>query len=152
MCSKCAGWVFGARLSHSVVVKKILLSDILFPALLKNLANFCPFAEELIFFLFRPTLYVGKLDSHLYASTSLVHHGVSLVVSLNKSNNYSMALTWLLCACCHGSPEDWCWLGLRVLRRLKWPSENEGHVRLHHQLMFAIQPGAQTPWKTTGCW
>uniref|UniRef100_A0A667WRL7 Serine/threonine-protein kinase/endoribonuclease IRE1 n=2 Tax=Myripristis murdjan TaxID=586833 RepID=A0A667WRL7_9TELE len=26
-----------------------------------------------------PTLYVGKLDSHLYASTSLVHHGVSLV-------------------------------------------------------------------------
>uniref|UniRef100_A0A4W6FWX7 Serine/threonine-protein kinase/endoribonuclease IRE1 n=1 Tax=Lates calcarifer TaxID=8187 RepID=A0A4W6FWX7_LATCA len=27
----------------------------------------------------RPTLYVGKLDSHLYASTSLVHHGVSLV-------------------------------------------------------------------------
>lgn len=31
---------------------------------------------------FRPTLYVGKLDSHLYASTSLVHHGVSLVVSI----------------------------------------------------------------------
>uniref|UniRef100_A0A665UE48 non-specific serine/threonine protein kinase n=1 Tax=Echeneis naucrates TaxID=173247 RepID=A0A665UE48_ECHNA len=30
-------------------------------------------------FFFRPTLYVGKLDSHLYASTSLVHHGVSLV-------------------------------------------------------------------------
>uniref|UniRef100_A0A8C7MM27 non-specific serine/threonine protein kinase n=1 Tax=Oncorhynchus kisutch TaxID=8019 RepID=A0A8C7MM27_ONCKI len=28
-----------------------------------------------------PTLYVGKLDSHLYASTSLVHDGVSLVVS-----------------------------------------------------------------------
>uniref|UniRef100_A0AAX7UVA0 non-specific serine/threonine protein kinase n=1 Tax=Astatotilapia calliptera TaxID=8154 RepID=A0AAX7UVA0_ASTCA len=27
----------------------------------------------------KPTLYVGKLDSHLYASTSLVHHGVSLV-------------------------------------------------------------------------
>uniref|UniRef100_A0A8C6M3K1 non-specific serine/threonine protein kinase n=1 Tax=Nothobranchius furzeri TaxID=105023 RepID=A0A8C6M3K1_NOTFU len=26
-----------------------------------------------------PTLYVGKLDSHLYASTSLVHRGVSLV-------------------------------------------------------------------------
>ncbi|KAJ0033570.1 hypothetical protein NQD34_000677 [Periophthalmus magnuspinnatus] len=26
-----------------------------------------------------PTLYVGKMDSHLYASTSLVHHGVSLV-------------------------------------------------------------------------
>nr|XP_046227738.1 serine/threonine-protein kinase/endoribonuclease IRE1 isoform X2 [Scatophagus argus] len=26
-----------------------------------------------------PTLYVGKLDSHFYASTSLVHHGVSLV-------------------------------------------------------------------------
>uniref|UniRef100_A0AAQ5YI31 non-specific serine/threonine protein kinase n=1 Tax=Amphiprion ocellaris TaxID=80972 RepID=A0AAQ5YI31_AMPOC len=26
-----------------------------------------------------PTLYVGKLDSHLYASTSLVHQGVSLV-------------------------------------------------------------------------
>uniref|UniRef100_A0A3Q3VZK0 Serine/threonine-protein kinase/endoribonuclease IRE1 n=1 Tax=Mola mola TaxID=94237 RepID=A0A3Q3VZK0_MOLML len=26
-----------------------------------------------------PTLYVGKLDSYLYASTSLVHHGVSLV-------------------------------------------------------------------------
>ncbi|XP_041839499.1 serine/threonine-protein kinase/endoribonuclease IRE1 isoform X2 [Melanotaenia boesemani] len=26
-----------------------------------------------------PTLYVGKLNSHLYASTSLVHHGVSLV-------------------------------------------------------------------------
>ncbi|XP_054635937.1 serine/threonine-protein kinase/endoribonuclease IRE1 [Dunckerocampus dactyliophorus] len=26
-----------------------------------------------------PTLYVGKLDSHLYASTSLVHHGFSLV-------------------------------------------------------------------------
>ncbi|XP_067115137.1 serine/threonine-protein kinase/endoribonuclease IRE1 isoform X1 [Osmerus mordax] len=26
-----------------------------------------------------PTLYVGKLDSHLYASTSLVHDGVSLV-------------------------------------------------------------------------
>uniref|UniRef100_A0A7N8Y675 non-specific serine/threonine protein kinase n=1 Tax=Mastacembelus armatus TaxID=205130 RepID=A0A7N8Y675_9TELE len=26
-----------------------------------------------------PTLYVGKLDSHLYASTSLVHHGISLV-------------------------------------------------------------------------
>ncbi|KAK2817283.1 hypothetical protein Q5P01_025474 [Channa striata] len=26
-----------------------------------------------------PTLYVGKLDSHLYASISLVHHGVSLV-------------------------------------------------------------------------
>ncbi|XP_076004015.1 serine/threonine-protein kinase/endoribonuclease IRE1 [Genypterus blacodes] len=26
-----------------------------------------------------PTLYVGKLDSHLYASTSLVHHGLSLV-------------------------------------------------------------------------
>ncbi|XP_049901092.1 serine/threonine-protein kinase/endoribonuclease IRE1 isoform X2 [Epinephelus moara] len=26
-----------------------------------------------------PTLYVGKLDTHLYASTSLVHHGVSLV-------------------------------------------------------------------------
>uniref|UniRef100_A0A671UHU2 Serine/threonine-protein kinase/endoribonuclease IRE1 n=1 Tax=Sparus aurata TaxID=8175 RepID=A0A671UHU2_SPAAU len=26
-----------------------------------------------------PTLYVGKLDSHLYASTSLVHLGVSLV-------------------------------------------------------------------------
>ncbi|XP_059189893.1 serine/threonine-protein kinase/endoribonuclease IRE1 [Centropristis striata] len=26
-----------------------------------------------------PTLYVGKLDSHLYASTSLVHIGVSLV-------------------------------------------------------------------------
>ncbi|XP_029013288.1 serine/threonine-protein kinase/endoribonuclease IRE1 [Betta splendens] len=26
-----------------------------------------------------PTLYVGKLDSHLYASTSHVHHGVSLV-------------------------------------------------------------------------
>ncbi|KAM9314141.1 serine/threonine-protein kinase/endoribonuclease IRE1 [Pholidichthys leucotaenia] len=26
-----------------------------------------------------PTLYVGKLDSHLYASTSLVHSGVSLV-------------------------------------------------------------------------
>ncbi|XP_056228457.1 serine/threonine-protein kinase/endoribonuclease IRE1 isoform X2 [Seriola aureovittata] len=26
-----------------------------------------------------PTLFVGKLDSHLYASTSLVHHGVSLV-------------------------------------------------------------------------
>ncbi|KAM9857448.1 serine/threonine-protein kinase/endoribonuclease IRE1 [Aulostomus maculatus] len=26
-----------------------------------------------------PTLYVGKLDSHLYASSSLVHHGVSLV-------------------------------------------------------------------------
>ncbi|CAL8330900.1 unnamed protein product [Lota lota] len=26
-----------------------------------------------------PTLYVGKLDSRLYASTSLVHHGVSLV-------------------------------------------------------------------------
>ncbi|XP_055014000.1 LOW QUALITY PROTEIN: serine/threonine-protein kinase/endoribonuclease IRE1 [Boleophthalmus pectinirostris] len=25
------------------------------------------------------TLYVGKMDSHLYASTSLVHHGVSLV-------------------------------------------------------------------------
>lgn len=32
---------------------------------------------------FRPTLYVGKLDSHLYASTSLVHQGVSLVVSFN---------------------------------------------------------------------
>lgn len=32
---------------------------------------------------FRPTLYVGKLDSHLYASTSLVHHGFSLVVSSN---------------------------------------------------------------------
>uniref|UniRef100_A0A8C4FB17 Serine/threonine-protein kinase/endoribonuclease IRE1 n=1 Tax=Dicentrarchus labrax TaxID=13489 RepID=A0A8C4FB17_DICLA len=28
---------------------------------------------------YQPTLYVGKLDSHLYASTSLVHHGVSLV-------------------------------------------------------------------------
>uniref|UniRef100_A0AAZ3PYE3 Serine/threonine-protein kinase/endoribonuclease IRE1 n=1 Tax=Oncorhynchus tshawytscha TaxID=74940 RepID=A0AAZ3PYE3_ONCTS len=27
----------------------------------------------------QPTLYVGKLDSHLYASTSLVHDGVSLV-------------------------------------------------------------------------
>uniref|UniRef100_A0A673A077 Serine/threonine-protein kinase/endoribonuclease IRE1 n=1 Tax=Sphaeramia orbicularis TaxID=375764 RepID=A0A673A077_9TELE len=27
----------------------------------------------------KPTLYVGKLDSHLYASTSLVHQGVSLV-------------------------------------------------------------------------
>uniref|UniRef100_A0A6Q2Z3Q6 Serine/threonine-protein kinase/endoribonuclease IRE1 n=1 Tax=Esox lucius TaxID=8010 RepID=A0A6Q2Z3Q6_ESOLU len=26
-----------------------------------------------------PTLYVGKMDSHLYASTSLVHDGVSLV-------------------------------------------------------------------------
>ncbi|XP_034044117.1 serine/threonine-protein kinase/endoribonuclease IRE1 [Thalassophryne amazonica] len=26
-----------------------------------------------------PTLYVGKLDSHFYASTSLVHHGVSLM-------------------------------------------------------------------------
>lgn len=26
-----------------------------------------------------PTLYVGKMDSHMYASTSLVHHGVSLV-------------------------------------------------------------------------
>uniref|UniRef100_A0A8C7Z781 Serine/threonine-protein kinase/endoribonuclease IRE1 n=1 Tax=Oryzias sinensis TaxID=183150 RepID=A0A8C7Z781_9TELE len=26
-----------------------------------------------------PTLYVGKLDSHFYASTSLVHHGVSLL-------------------------------------------------------------------------
>ncbi|XP_077380691.1 serine/threonine-protein kinase/endoribonuclease IRE1 isoform X1 [Festucalex cinctus] len=26
-----------------------------------------------------PTLYVGKLDSHLYASSSLVHHGFSLV-------------------------------------------------------------------------
>ncbi|XP_061779018.2 serine/threonine-protein kinase/endoribonuclease IRE1 isoform X2 [Nerophis lumbriciformis] len=26
-----------------------------------------------------PTLYVGKVDSHLYASTSLVHHGFSLV-------------------------------------------------------------------------
>lgn len=26
-----------------------------------------------------PTLYVGKLDSHLYASTALVHQGVSLV-------------------------------------------------------------------------
>jgi len=33
-----------------------------------------------LLFLLRPTLYVGKLDSHLYASTSLVHHGVSLVV------------------------------------------------------------------------
>uniref|UniRef100_A0A8C5E7P7 Serine/threonine-protein kinase/endoribonuclease IRE1 n=1 Tax=Gouania willdenowi TaxID=441366 RepID=A0A8C5E7P7_GOUWI len=30
-------------------------------------------------FVKEPTLYVGKLDSHLYASTSLVHHGVSLV-------------------------------------------------------------------------
>uniref|UniRef100_A0A671UFY3 Serine/threonine-protein kinase/endoribonuclease IRE1 n=1 Tax=Sparus aurata TaxID=8175 RepID=A0A671UFY3_SPAAU len=30
-------------------------------------------------FSLRPTLYVGKLDSHLYASTSLVHLGVSLV-------------------------------------------------------------------------
>uniref|UniRef100_A0AAQ6AJK9 Serine/threonine-protein kinase/endoribonuclease IRE1 n=1 Tax=Amphiprion ocellaris TaxID=80972 RepID=A0AAQ6AJK9_AMPOC len=28
---------------------------------------------------YQPTLYVGKLDSHLYASTSLVHQGVSLV-------------------------------------------------------------------------
>uniref|UniRef100_A0A8C6LXI7 Serine/threonine-protein kinase/endoribonuclease IRE1 n=1 Tax=Nothobranchius furzeri TaxID=105023 RepID=A0A8C6LXI7_NOTFU len=28
---------------------------------------------------YHPTLYVGKLDSHLYASTSLVHRGVSLV-------------------------------------------------------------------------
>ncbi|KAJ3614026.1 hypothetical protein NHX12_017603 [Muraenolepis orangiensis] len=28
---------------------------------------------------YQPTLYVGKLDTHLYASTSLVHHGVSLV-------------------------------------------------------------------------
>uniref|UniRef100_A0A3B4AT84 Serine/threonine-protein kinase/endoribonuclease IRE1 n=1 Tax=Periophthalmus magnuspinnatus TaxID=409849 RepID=A0A3B4AT84_9GOBI len=28
---------------------------------------------------YQPTLYVGKMDSHLYASTSLVHHGVSLV-------------------------------------------------------------------------
>uniref|UniRef100_A0A8C5BQN2 non-specific serine/threonine protein kinase n=1 Tax=Gadus morhua TaxID=8049 RepID=A0A8C5BQN2_GADMO len=27
----------------------------------------------------KPTLYVGKLDSRLYASTSLVHHGVPLV-------------------------------------------------------------------------
>uniref|UniRef100_A0A8C7Z9Z1 Serine/threonine-protein kinase/endoribonuclease IRE1 n=1 Tax=Oryzias sinensis TaxID=183150 RepID=A0A8C7Z9Z1_9TELE len=27
----------------------------------------------------KPTLYVGKLDSHFYASTSLVHHGVSLL-------------------------------------------------------------------------
>uniref|UniRef100_A0A7N8WQW4 non-specific serine/threonine protein kinase n=1 Tax=Mastacembelus armatus TaxID=205130 RepID=A0A7N8WQW4_9TELE len=34
--------------------------------------------EQLLFFL-SPTLYVGKLDSHLYASTSLVHHGISLV-------------------------------------------------------------------------
>uniref|UniRef100_A0A8K9UN25 Serine/threonine-protein kinase/endoribonuclease IRE1 n=1 Tax=Oncorhynchus mykiss TaxID=8022 RepID=A0A8K9UN25_ONCMY len=32
-------------------------------------------------FVTEPTLYVGKLDSHLYASTSLVHDGVSLVVS-----------------------------------------------------------------------
>ncbi len=40
--------------------------------------------EKMTFFFLlslRPTLYVGKLDSHLYASTSLVHHGVSLVVS-----------------------------------------------------------------------
>uniref|UniRef100_A0A8C9W2Z0 Serine/threonine-protein kinase/endoribonuclease IRE1 n=1 Tax=Scleropages formosus TaxID=113540 RepID=A0A8C9W2Z0_SCLFO len=28
-----------------------------------------------------PTLYVGKLDSHFYASTSLVHEGVSILVS-----------------------------------------------------------------------
>lgn len=28
-----------------------------------------------------PTLYVGKTDSHLYASTSLVHKGVAIVVS-----------------------------------------------------------------------
>lgn len=28
-----------------------------------------------------PTLYVGKTDSHLYASSSLVHQGVSIVVS-----------------------------------------------------------------------
>uniref|UniRef100_A0A674MCQ4 non-specific serine/threonine protein kinase n=1 Tax=Takifugu rubripes TaxID=31033 RepID=A0A674MCQ4_TAKRU len=40
-----------------------------------NLAD----ARSTFSFLFRPTLYVGKLDSHLYASTSLVHHGVSLV-------------------------------------------------------------------------
>uniref|UniRef100_A0A8C7Z790 Serine/threonine-protein kinase/endoribonuclease IRE1 n=1 Tax=Oryzias sinensis TaxID=183150 RepID=A0A8C7Z790_9TELE len=30
-------------------------------------------------FVKEPTLYVGKLDSHFYASTSLVHHGVSLL-------------------------------------------------------------------------
>uniref|UniRef100_A0A8C5G6D2 non-specific serine/threonine protein kinase n=1 Tax=Gouania willdenowi TaxID=441366 RepID=A0A8C5G6D2_GOUWI len=35
--------------------------------------------EQATFVSLRPTLYVGKLDSHLYASTSLVHHGVSLV-------------------------------------------------------------------------
>uniref|UniRef100_A0A8C5E7D8 non-specific serine/threonine protein kinase n=1 Tax=Gouania willdenowi TaxID=441366 RepID=A0A8C5E7D8_GOUWI len=35
--------------------------------------------SNLAFVSLRPTLYVGKLDSHLYASTSLVHHGVSLV-------------------------------------------------------------------------
>uniref|UniRef100_A0A8C5AFI7 non-specific serine/threonine protein kinase n=1 Tax=Gadus morhua TaxID=8049 RepID=A0A8C5AFI7_GADMO len=35
----------------------------------------------------RPTLYVGKLDSRLYASTSLVHHGVPLVVSMRDEVN-----------------------------------------------------------------
>uniref|UniRef100_A0A8C6M0U6 non-specific serine/threonine protein kinase n=1 Tax=Nothobranchius furzeri TaxID=105023 RepID=A0A8C6M0U6_NOTFU len=35
--------------------------------------------EQATFVPFSPTLYVGKLDSHLYASTSLVHRGVSLV-------------------------------------------------------------------------
>lgn len=32
----------------------------------------------------RPTLYVGKLDSHLYASIALVHQGVSLVVRISR--------------------------------------------------------------------
>uniref|UniRef100_A0A4W6FXA1 Serine/threonine-protein kinase/endoribonuclease IRE1 n=1 Tax=Lates calcarifer TaxID=8187 RepID=A0A4W6FXA1_LATCA len=45
----------------------------------------------------RPTLYVGKLDSHLYASTSLVHHGVSLVVSSNIFFLSYISITYLNC-------------------------------------------------------
>uniref|UniRef100_A0A672H093 non-specific serine/threonine protein kinase n=1 Tax=Salarias fasciatus TaxID=181472 RepID=A0A672H093_SALFA len=43
-----------------------------------------------------PTLYVGKLDSHLYASTSLVHHGVSLVIYINT---YHICVYFIMFVC-----------------------------------------------------
>lgn len=61
---------------------------------------------------FRPTLYVGKLDSHLYASTALVHQGVSLVVRISRLlYQCTSGLVWLsrdckAALCCHGSLGD----------------------------------------------